>query len=89
MGEITIHLPSDMEESIDKLVSQGVYKSREEAIIALIRAGLSAMKKRGAPRVYTPPKKPPSAPLEQPPVPPVKPPEEGHPPIPPIKPPEK
>ncbi len=48
MGEITIHLPPDLEESIEKFVSQGIYKSRDDAIIALIRVGISALKKREA-----------------------------------------
>ncbi len=68
MGEITIHLPPDLEESIEKLVSQGIYKSRDDAIIALIRAGLSALKKREERKVY-------HVPGEHPPIPPFKPPE--------------
>lgn len=67
MGEITIHLPSDLETCIENLVSQGIYKSREDAIIALIRAGLSALKKREEPKVHPIP--------EYPPIPPFKPPE--------------
>ncbi len=50
MGEITIHLPSDLEASIENLVSQGIYKEKEEAIIALIRLGLIAFKKREEPK---------------------------------------
>lgn len=67
MGEITIHLPSDLETDIENLVSRGIYKSREDAIIALIRAGLSALKKREEPKVHPIP--------EYPPIPPFKPPE--------------
>ncbi|MDP2844785.1 MAG: ribbon-helix-helix domain-containing protein [Candidatus Methanoperedens sp.] len=67
MGEITIHLPSDLETGIENLVSQGIYKSREDAIIALIRTGLSALKKREEPKVHPIP--------EYPPIPPFKPPE--------------
>ncbi len=66
MGEITIHLPSDLEASIENLVSQGIYKEKEEAIIALIRLGLIAFKKREEPRVHA---------IPEPPVPPIKPPE--------------
>jgi Arc/MetJ-type ribon-helix-helix transcriptional regulator len=42
MGEITIHLPQDLEESIENMVSWGIYKEKEDAIIALIRAGMIA-----------------------------------------------
>jgi len=66
MGEITIHMPSDLETSIENLVSRGIYKGKEEAVIALIRAGLSALKKREETRVY---------PAAEPPIPPSKPPE--------------
>ncbi len=68
MGEITIHLPPELEESIEKLVSQGIYKSRDDAIISLIRAGLSALKKREESKVY-------HVPEEHPPIPPFNPPE--------------
>ena len=66
MGEITIHMPSDLETSIENLVSRGIYKGKEEAVIALIRAGLSSLKKKEEPRVY---------PAAEPPIPPSKPPE--------------
>lgn len=66
MGEIIIHLPGDLEASIENLVSQGIYKEKEEAIIALIGAGLSALKKRDEPRVHA---------IPEPPVPPFVPPE--------------
>lgn len=64
MGEFIIHLPSDLEESIEDLVSRGIYKEKEEAIIALIRAGLSTWKKPTGTGVYPvpdyqPPVKPP------------------------------
>jgi hypothetical protein len=67
MGEITIHLPSDLEASIENLVFKGIYKEKEEAIIALIRAGIIALKKREEPGVRPVP--------EYPPIPPFKPPE--------------
>ncbi len=65
MGAITIHLPEDLEKSIENLVSQGTYKEKKEAIISLIRLGLSELKKREEPKVrvvpepYLPPVKPP------------------------------
>lgn len=71
MGEITIHLPTDLEASIESLVSRGIYKGKEDAIIALIRVGLNALRKREEPRVYAAPREP----EVHPPAPPVKPPE--------------
>lgn len=68
MGEIAVHLPSDLERSIEDLVSRGVYGSKEEAIIALIRMGISSLKKREEPKVY-------HVPGEHPPISPDKPPE--------------
>ena len=64
MGEIIIHLPSDLEEGIENLMSRGIYMEKEEAIIALIKAGLIAWRKREETGVYpvpeyTPPFKPP------------------------------
>jgi len=64
MGEIVLHLPSDLEEGIENLVSWGIYKEKEEAIIALIKAGLIAWRKQGETGVhpipeYLPPFKPP------------------------------
>jgi len=67
MGEITIHLPPDLEASIESLVSRGIYKEKEAAIIALIRAGIIALKKKEEPKVHAIP--------EYPPLPPFKPPE--------------
>jgi Arc/MetJ-type ribon-helix-helix transcriptional regulator len=66
MGELTIHLPSDLEASIENLVFKGIYKEKEEAIIALVRLGLSTMKRREEPRVHA---------IPEPSVPPFKPPE--------------
>ncbi len=68
MEEIAIHLPTDLETSIENLVSQGIYKDKEDAIISLIRAGLSAIKKREERKVY-------HVSEEHPPIPPFKPPE--------------
>jgi hypothetical protein len=64
MGEIVLHLPSDLEEGIENLVSRGIYMEKEEAIIALIKAGLIAWRKREETGVhpipeYPPPFKPP------------------------------
>ncbi len=59
MGEIIIHLPPDLEEVIENLVSQGIYKEKEEAIIALIKAGLIASRRRGETGVYPVPEYPP------------------------------
>lgn len=59
MGEIIIHLPPDLEEGIENLVSRGIYKEKEEAIIALIKAGLIAWRKRGETGVYPVPEYPP------------------------------
>ncbi len=65
MGAITIHLPEDLEKSIDDLVSQGPYKEKKEAIISLLRLGLGELKKREEPKVrvvpepFFPPVKPP------------------------------
>ncbi|VVB94251.1 Uncharacterised protein [uncultured archaeon] len=64
MGEITIHLPVDLEAGIENLVSQGIYEEKEKAIIALLRAGLNALKwkeKTGVHPIpeYPPPFKPP------------------------------
>ncbi len=64
MGEIIIHLPPNLEAGIENLVSQGINKGKEEAIIALIKAGLIAWRKRGETGVhpipeYPPPFKPP------------------------------
>ncbi|MDP2765896.1 MAG: hypothetical protein Q8O41_00360 [Candidatus Methanoperedens sp.] len=64
MGEIAIHLPSDLEASIENLVSQGIYKEKQEAVIALIRAGLSALKKKEEPRVHPVPEYPPIPPFK-------------------------
>ncbi len=66
MGEIIIHLPKDLETSIENLVSQGIYKEKQEAIIALIRTGLSALKKREEPGIHA---------IPEPNIPPFKPPE--------------
>lgn len=66
MGEITIHLPGDLEASIENLVSQGIYKEKKEAIIALVRLGLSALRKREEPRIHE---------IPEPNIPPIKPPE--------------
>ncbi len=63
MGEITIHLPSDLEEGIENLLSHGIYKEKEDAIIALIRVGMSALKKR-EPMIHA---------IPEPQVPPIKP----------------
>lgn len=68
MGEITIHLPQDIDTIVENLVSQGIYQAKEEAIIALIRRGLGAMKKREEPGVHV-------IPQDYPPHPPFKPPE--------------
>jgi len=59
-----IHLPSDLEECIENLVFRGIYKEKEEAIIALIRMGMNAMKKKEETGIhpipeYPPPFKPP------------------------------
>jgi hypothetical protein len=59
-----IHLPSDLEECIETLVFRGIYKEKEEAIIALIRMGMNAMKKKEEIGIhpipeYSPPFKPP------------------------------
>ncbi len=32
MGEIVLHLPSDLEEGIENLVSRGIYKEKEGKI---------------------------------------------------------
>ncbi len=66
MGEISIRLPSDIEASIENLVSRGVYREKHEAIIALIQAGLSTLKKREEPKVHA---------FPEPPIHPFKPPE--------------
>jgi hypothetical protein len=68
MGEITINIPSDLEISIANLVSQGTYVRKEEAIIALIRLGLGALRKKEEERVHV-------IPGEHPQIPPTKPPE--------------
>lgn len=65
MGEITIHLPSELEASLEDLVAKGAYRDKHEAVIALIRLGIAAMKKKRE-AVYAP---------EYPPVTPFKPPE--------------
>ncbi len=59
MGEIIIHLPPDLESGIENLVSRGIYKEKEEAIIALIKGGLIAWRKRGETGVYPAPEYPP------------------------------
>ncbi len=65
MGAITIRLPEDLEKSIEDIVSRGTYKEKKEAIISLIRLGLSELKKREEPKVrvvpepFFPPVKPP------------------------------
>jgi Arc/MetJ-type ribon-helix-helix transcriptional regulator len=66
MGEIIILLPGDLETSIENLVSQGIYKEKQEAIIALVRLGLSVLKKREEPKVHA---------IPEPHIPPFKPPE--------------
>ncbi len=66
MEEIIIHLPGDLETGIENLVSQGIYKEKQEAIIALIRLGLNALKKREEPGVHA---------IPEPHIPPFKPPE--------------
>lgn len=66
MGEITIHLPGDLETSIENLISRGIYKEKQEAIVALVRLGLNALKKREEPRVHA---------IPEPHIPPIKPPE--------------
>ncbi len=58
MGEFIIHLPSDLEEGIENLVSRGIYKEKEEAIIALIKVGLEAWRKRGETGIYPVPEYP-------------------------------
>lgn len=66
MGDITIRLPSDLEAGIENLVQRGTYKGKEEAIVALIRLGISTLKKREEPKVRS---------IPEPHVPPFKPPE--------------
>lgn len=66
MGEITLHLPSDLEMKLENLISQGIYKEKEEAVIALIRAGLNAMRKRDEPKVHAIPEFPPAPPFKPP-----------------------
>ncbi len=66
MEAITIHLPGDLEAGIENLVSQGIYKEKEDAIVGLIRLGLIALKRREEPKVHA---------IPQPHFPPVKPPE--------------
>jgi hypothetical protein len=56
MEEINIHLPHDIEAEIDELVSLGTFSTKEEAVIALIRAGLNSLKKRHEPVVAPAPK---------------------------------
>ncbi len=58
MGEIIIHLPPDLEAGIENLVSRGIYQEKEEAIIAMIKAGLIAWRKRGETGVYPAPEYP-------------------------------
>lgn len=65
MGGITIRLPPDIEAGIENLVQRGIYKGKEEAIIALIRLGINALQKKG-PKVHA---------MPEPSVPPFKPPE--------------
>lgn len=67
MGEITINLPGDLEAGIENLVSRGIYKEKQDAIIALVRLGLSALKKREEPKVHAIPEPyvPPSVPPEK------------------------
>lgn len=66
MGNITIHLPSDLETGIENLVSHGIYKKKEDAIIALIRAGLNALKKKEEPKVHAIPEYLPVTPFKPP-----------------------
>jgi len=66
MGEITISLPSDIEVGIENLVQRNVYRDKEEAIVALIRLGINALRKREEPKVHA---------IPEPQVPPFKPPE--------------
>lgn len=66
MGDITISLPEDIEAGIENLVQRGTYKGKEEAIIALIRLGISTLRKREEPKVRA---------IPEPSVPPFKPPE--------------
>ncbi len=58
MGEITINLPSDIEADIENLVSQRTYKTKEEAIIGLVRLGLLSLKKREEPKAHYYPEAP-------------------------------
>ncbi len=59
MGEFIIQLPSDLEEGIENLVFRGIFKEKEEAIIALIKVGLEAWRKRGETGIYPVPEYPP------------------------------
>ncbi|SNQ60572.1 hypothetical protein [Candidatus Methanoperedens nitratireducens] len=67
MGEITINIPSDLEISIGNLVSQGTYMRKEEAIIALIRLGLGALRKKEERKVHVIPGEHPQFPPPMPP----------------------
>jgi len=67
MADLTIHLPSDLEQSIEDLVSQGIYKTAEEAVISLIRRGIDSLRKREKPEARSLP--------EHPHIPPVRPPD--------------
>ncbi len=67
MGEITINIPPDIEISIGNLVSQGTYVRKEEAIIALIRLGLGALRKKEERKVHVIPGEHPQFPPAMPP----------------------
>ncbi len=67
MGEITINIPPDLEISIGNLVSQGTYVRKEEAIIALIRLGLGALRKKEERKVHVIPREHPQFPPARPP----------------------
>jgi hypothetical protein len=62
MEQLIIRLPPDVKANIDNLVASGVYVDAEEAVIALIRVGLSARGSRERPGVYPTPPVPPPAP---------------------------
>jgi Arc/MetJ-type ribon-helix-helix transcriptional regulator len=68
MRKITITIPPDLELNLENLISQGIYKDMETAVLALVRAGLLARKRRKTSDIHI-------IPDESPPILPFKPPE--------------
>lgn len=57
-----VELPPELLAEVDSLVAQGVFPSRDDAVAALVRLGLDALRRSRAPRPGPLPPRPPVPP---------------------------